>query len=74
MLSGTRLNTMALGYSDNTSPRQELVRMAQDVADGKGDARVVAKLQRRQAAHYNCIEGMGIFCAAVVSPPIPRPP
>ncbi|BEJ15579.1 hypothetical protein CspHIS471_0501840 [Cutaneotrichosporon sp. HIS471] len=67
MLSGTRLSTMSLGYGDNTCPRQELDRMALDVAEGKGDARVVAKLQRRQAAHYNCIEGLGIFCAAIVA-------
>ncbi|TXT15385.1 uncharacterized protein COLE_01578 [Cutaneotrichosporon oleaginosum] len=67
MLSGTRLSTMSLGYGDNSSPRQELVRLAQDVAEGKGSAAVLAKLQRRQAAHYNCIEGLGIFCAAVVA-------
>lgn len=67
MLSGTRVSTMSLGYGDNTNPRQELVRMAQDAAEGKADARVVAKLQRRNAAHYNCIDGMGIFAAAVVS-------
>lgn len=59
-----RIATARAGWIDNVHPRQALDRME---ASGKFDKELVRYLRRRQAAHENCLESLGPFCAAVVA-------
>lgn len=59
-----RIAIARLGFLDNVNPRQALDKMEKL---GKWDKEVVKRLRRRQAAHENCLESLGVVCAAVVS-------
>ena len=59
-----RIATARAGFVDNVHPRQALDKME---ATGKFDKELVRYLRRRQAAHENCLESLGPFCAAVVA-------
>jgi uncharacterized MAPEG superfamily protein len=52
-----------LGKYDNANPRTDLDKIEKD---GKVSPNLIAKLRRREAAHQNCYDNLGIFAAAVV--------
>lgn len=57
---------LRLGKYDNANPRTDIDRIEKD---GKVPPHVIARVRRRQAAHENCYDNLGIFAAAVVSSP-----
>ena len=59
-----RIATARAGWLDNVHPRQAFDKME---ASGKFDKELIRYLRRRQAAHENCLESLGPFCAAVVA-------
>lgn len=52
-----------LGAYDNANPRADIAKLEKD---GKVSPAAIAKVKRRQAAHENCYDNLGIFAAAVV--------
>jgi uncharacterized MAPEG superfamily protein len=60
---------LRLGKYDNANPRTDLEKIEKD---GKVSPNLIAKLRRREAAHQNCYDNLGIFAAAVVSYSAPR--
>ena len=52
------------GQINNVCPREDLAVMEKS---GKYSPRLIAKLRRRQAAHDNYYEAIGVFSASVVS-------
>lgn len=59
-----RIAIARLGFIDNVHPRQALDKMEKL---GKWDQKVIRRLRRRQAAHENCLESLGVICAAIVA-------
>jgi uncharacterized MAPEG superfamily protein len=62
-LSSVRFATVREGYLNNHNPRIALDKMEKL---GKWNKETIARLRRRQAAHENSLESLGIFAAAVV--------
>jgi len=62
--SSTRWATVRAGYLNNSNPRQALDKMEKL---GKWDKELLGRLKRRQAAHENAFESLGIYAAAVVA-------
>jgi uncharacterized MAPEG superfamily protein len=69
LYASTRGVTVRLGWRDNADPRSNIDDMEKS---GKYSANLIKKLRRREAAHQNCYEALGIFCASVVSSLNPR--
>jgi uncharacterized MAPEG superfamily protein len=67
-VASIRFATVRAGYMNNHNPRVALDEMVagKGAKGGKYSPRLLAKLQRRQAAHENCLEMIGIFAATVV--------
>jgi uncharacterized MAPEG superfamily protein len=55
---------LQLGFRDNAQPRELLAKIE---ASGKLKPATIEKLKRRLAAHQNCLEGLPMLVAAVVS-------
>lgn len=55
---------LRVGAYDNANPRSDLDKIEKD---GKVSPRLIAKLRRREAAHQNCYDNLGIFAATVVA-------